>query len=680
MLKVDIKSKVYKMKNGNTYKALDNVKFKLGDKGIVCILGPSGSGKTTLMNIIGGLDSDFDGDVIINNQSLKSFSQNELNNYRKEKIGFVFQQFYLINKFTSYDNIAVALDISSAKQKDKKIKELLKNVNMQNYSYRRANVLSGGQKQRIAIARALANDPDIILADEPTGALDSATTEDIMQIFKKLSESKLVLIITHSEELVQKYADQVIKIEDGKLIDLDQTQKLDQNKEDNENKESKKSKINSKKMSIFSAFKHSFKSILNRKGRTLAIAIGLSIGIVGVGMSLALSNGTIKFTKSQIESIMPTNMVKIADKKHETSDNISEKYQVTYTMNDVNDIKNIDKDIKAFWLTPKFGMSEFFTEVSLSEKDAKTDNVENTSFITQNGFEPAENVSDAITYGRMPQNKDEIVISLNTAEYLNGDDKNKPSDLINKDLFAKFQKFNKKDELQICKFKIVGITNINTMGYSMYQNSTDMIKVYSDVTNIAVDDMQFIMVYGYLDRSLNSNQIKSNIDNFNNSQDKYIMEGAADTTLNYVQTFMDVLNNILIGFSSISIIIAVLMIGIVTFISVIERTSEIGILRAIGARKKDIHRIFLFDAIFVGLLSGLIGIAITNVLSNILNNSISKILLKYGLNIGTVNIAILSNINQFEIIILCIILSIIAAVIPANKAAKLDPIVALKRD
>ena len=680
MIDVDIKSKIYKMRNGNTYKALDNVKFSLNDSGIVCILGPSGSGKTTLMNIMGALDLDFEGDVVINKKPLKSFRGNKLDNYRKNTIGFVFQQFYLVNKFSAYDNIDLSLDISNTKNRKEKVQDLLKSVDMQNLSSRRANVLSGGQKQRIAIARALANNPDIILADEPTGALDSKNSDEVMQIFKKLSKNKLVVIITHSDELAQKYADQIIHIKDGKITQIDDIQ--NQNNQERKVEKAIDNSINNKKnnMSLFSAFKYSFKTILNKKGRVIATSIGMAIGIVGIGMALSISNGTMKFAKSQIESIMPTNMVTITNKEADNSEKLSKKYSNIYTMDDLNKIKEKDNKIKTFWLVPKFALEEFFTEISLDKQNAESDDVEEASFITQNGFEPAENIANDITYGRICKNENEVVISLNTAEYLTKNEVNNLNEILNKDIYVKFQNYNNPDKNKIYSFKIVGITNINTMGYSIYQNSNDTLKLYSNITGINIDDMKFIEIYAYLDNSLNSNQITKNIEDFNNLQNDYVIDGAAKHSLDSIQTFMNVLKNVLLGFSSISILIAVLMIGITTFISVIEQTSEIGILRAIGAHKKDIRHIFIFETVIVGILSSVIGILITGILSNVLNNSISNILAKYGLKIGVVNIAVLSAANMLEIIGICVILSIIAGVIPANKAARLDPIVALKRD
>jgi ABC-type lipoprotein export system ATPase subunit/ABC-type antimicrobial peptide transport system permease subunit len=683
MLKVNIKSKIYKMKNEN-FKALDNVKFETKDTGIVCILGPSGSGKTTLMNIIGALDSDFDGDVVINNKSIKKFKNKDLDSYRKNTIGFIFQQFYLINKFSCYDNVNVALNLSNVKDKKNKVMSLLKQVEMNEFSRRRANVLSGGQKQRIAIARALANDPDIILADEPTGALDSKMSTEIMDILKELSKTKLILIITHSEELVEKYADTVIRMEDGKIIGMEDIKEFTENTSKKE-----ETNTNSKSgMSYFKAFKYSLKNLASRKARVLATSIGMSIGIVGIGLALALSNGTMKMAKSQIENIMPTNMLSLTLKNSEDSkpikDMMSGDDDKAFKYSDFEDIKGLNSNVTHYWAVPMNVYTEFFSEISINKKDAETADIEATSFNTTNGFEPFENIEGNLTLGNSPKNKDEIVVSLNTAEYMIGSDQSlKIEELINKSIYVKFgpmRSYGKDDEKnQILEFKIVGITSINTMGYSIYQNSQDTINLYETLYDIKKEDMRFYEAYMYLNKNLNSNEIKDVINDLNSKQDKFKFSGAADSTLSSVETVLDVVKNVLIGFSSISVIVAILMIGIVIYISVIERIAEIGILRAIGARKKDIKNIFLSESIIIGLMSGIIGVLVTNVLCIVINRVIVSILENYGMNMGNVEIANLSNVAAISLIVVCVVLSAIAGIIPSLKASKMDPIVALRR-
>ncbi|MDD2376911.1 MAG: ATP-binding cassette domain-containing protein [Clostridia bacterium] len=682
MLKVDIKSKIYKMKNEN-FKALDNVKFEVENTGIVCILGPSGSGKTTLMNIIGALDSDFDGDVAINNKSIKEFKSKDLDSYRKNTIGFIFQQFYLINKFSAYDNVNVALNLSNVKDKKNKVMNLLKQVEMDKFSKRKVNILSGGQKQRIAIARALANDPDIILADEPTGALDSKISTEIMELLKELSKTKLILIITHSQELTDKYADTIIKMEDGKVINIENV------KEKSEDIENIKAETNSKSgMSFFTAFKYSLKNLTSRKARVISTSIGMSIGIIGIGLALALSNGTMNMAKSQVEGIMPVNMVTATVKSQ--GDNRPVKAMMTgddskmFKFSDLEDIKKLNSNISHYWSVPTNVYKEFFSEFSISKNDAESEAVESTSFYTTNGFEPYENIKGNLTLGRASENKDELVISLNTAEYLIAGDKSlKIDDLLNRDIYAKFgpmQSYGKEDENnKILSFKIVGITSINTMGYSMYQNSMDTLNLYETIFDEKKEDMKFIETYIYLNKDLNTSEIKNIISDINTKQDKFEFKGAADSTLSSVETVLNVVRNVLIGFSSISVIVAILMIGIVIYISVIERISEIGILRAIGARRKDIRNIFLSESVIIGLLSGILGVLVTSGLCIVINKVIVSMLSSYGMNMGDVQIANLSNVAAISLIVVCVILSAIAGIIPSLKAAKMDPIVALRR-
>ena len=683
MLKVDIKSKIYKMKNEN-FKALDNVKFEVENTGIVCILGPSGSGKTTLMNIIGALDSDFDGDVAINNKSIKEFKSKDLDSYRKNTIGFIFQQFYLINKFTAYDNVNVALNLSNVKDKKNKVLNLLKQVEMDKFAKRKVNVLSGGQKQRIAIARALANDPDIILADEPTGALDSKISTEIMELLKELSKTKLVLIITHSQELTDKYADTVINMEDGKVINITN---IKEKPENNENITTNNSKSG---MSYFTAFKYSLKNLASRKARVISTSIGMSIGIIGIGLALALSNGTMNMAKSQVEGIMPVNMIAATIKA--AGDDKPVKAAMTgddskmFKFSDLEDIKNLNTNISHYWSIPTNVTEEFLTEASINKADAESDAVETTSFITMNGFEPYENVAGNLTLGRSPENKDETVISLNTAEYLIAGDKSvKINDLINKDLYIKIApmhprgKSEETNDKKILTFKIVGITSINTMGYSMYQNTMDTLNLYETMYDEKKEDMKFMETYIYLNKDLNTSEIKDVINDISTKQDKYEFKGAAESTLSSVETVLTVVQNVLIGFSSISVIVAILMIGIVIYISVIERISEIGILRAIGARRKDIRNIFLSESIIIGLLSGILGVLVTNGLCIVINKVIVNILESYGMNMGNVQIASLTSIAATSLIVVCVILSAIAGIIPSLKASKMDPIVALRR-
>ncbi|MBO5903873.1 MAG: ABC transporter ATP-binding protein, partial [Clostridia bacterium] len=227
MLEVRNLSKIYtsKQKNGTDTHALDGVTLSFPEKGMVFLLGKSGSGKSTLLNVCGGLDAPTDGEIIVKGRSSKSFSQSDFDSYRNTFIGFIFQEYNILNEFSVEDNIALALELQG-KPKDKKaIAELLEQVDLTGFAKRKPNTLSGGQKQRIAIARALVKSPEIIMADEPTGALDSATGKQVFDTLKKLSQDKLVIVVSHDREFAEFYADRIIELKDGKILsDVTKTQ------------------------------------------------------------------------------------------------------------------------------------------------------------------------------------------------------------------------------------------------------------------------------------------------------------------------------------------------------------------------------------------------------------------------------------------------------------------------
>ncbi len=227
MLEVRNLSKIYKskLKNGTDTHALDHVSLRFPEKGMVFLLGKSGSGKSTLLNVCGGLDAPTEGEIIVKGRSSKNFSQSDFDSYRNTFIGFIFQEYNILNEFTVEDNIALALELQG-KPKDKKaIAELLEQVDLTGFAKRKPNTLSGGQKQRIAIARALVKAPEIIMADEPTGALDSATGKQVFDTLKKLSQDKLVIVVSHDREFAELYADRIIELKDGKILsDVTKTQ------------------------------------------------------------------------------------------------------------------------------------------------------------------------------------------------------------------------------------------------------------------------------------------------------------------------------------------------------------------------------------------------------------------------------------------------------------------------
>ncbi len=218
MLEIKNITKVYSPKGGVTVRALDDVSVVFPEKGMVFLLGKSGSGKSTLLNVIGGLDKPDSGEIIVKGRSSKDFSGSDFDSYRNTCVGFVFQEYNLLNEFSVEQNVALALQLQNKRNDKAAVNELLERVDLKDFGKRKPNTLSGGQKQRVAIARALIKDPEIIMADEPTGALDSSTGKQILDTFKKLSQDKLVIIVSHDREFAERYADRIIEMSDGKII------------------------------------------------------------------------------------------------------------------------------------------------------------------------------------------------------------------------------------------------------------------------------------------------------------------------------------------------------------------------------------------------------------------------------------------------------------------------------
>lgn len=269
--------------------ALDGVSLNLRDNEFVAILGPSGSGKTTLLNVIGGLDRYDSGDLIINGISTKKYKSRDWDAYRNHTIGFVFQSYNLIPHQSVLANVELALTISgiSRSERRKRAKEALEQVGLGNQLHKRPNQMSGGQMQRVAIARALVNDPDILLADEPTGALDTETGIQVMELLKEVAKDRLVVMVTHNPELAEQYANRIVRLRDGKILDDTNPFEPDESKLE----EPKHQKMGRSSMSFLTALSLSFNNLRTKKGRTILTAFAGSIGIIGISLILSLSNG-----------------------------------------------------------------------------------------------------------------------------------------------------------------------------------------------------------------------------------------------------------------------------------------------------------------------------------------------------------------------------------------------------
>ncbi len=742
--------------------ALKGINLQFRKSEFVAILGASGSGKTTLLNIIGGLDRYDSGDLIINNKSTKKFKDNDWDSYRNNCIGFVFQSYNLIGHISVLENVEMGMTLSgiSVKKRRKKALEVLDKVGLSSHVYKRPNQLSGGQMQRVAIARALANDPDIILADEPTGALDSTTSVQIMELIKEISKDKLVIMVTHNAELASDYASRIINLKDGKLIS-------DSNPIKN-NKNDAKFKIKKTAMSYMTALKLSFNNILNKKGRTLLTAFASSIGIIGIALILSLSNGfdiQIKKFERDTLSVMPImiseqsmNMdeetIKSLQKDmYETSNDFPDNLEVypkssvmtemTYknviTKDFVDYIEKIDNDlIGGVSYTRSLGINVItdkytpfqFTYLNSLAYPRKFNN-DNTVI---------EETYDLL-YGKLPENKNELVLVINSKNNLDKDllnslgfDGEKDSisfeEIVNKEfklvlnddyykelgsyftLNTDFKSLYDSGET----LKIVGILRgkedkkivaANSSGimyteelvkYIIEKNKeSKIVKLqesadYNVLTGEKFTDDETGMetkknLLGYLGGSEipvainifpkdfdSKDEITTYLDEYNKNHDQKIVYtdmGAMISSLS--GNVMDAITVVLIAFSAISLIVSSIMIGIITYISVLERTKEIGVLRALGARKKDITRVFNAETFIIGVTSGLIGLIIARLLIFPANSIIYDLT---SLN----NVAKMNPIHALLLLCVSMALTVIGGAIPAIMASKKDPVIALRTE
>lgn len=727
---------IYKKYTNDTKSyALNNINLKFRNSEFVSILGPSGSGKTTLLNIIGGLDKYTKGNLIINNKSTKRFSDKLWDCYRNNMIGFIFQNYNLIEHITVLKNVEISLTLSNVNYKERRKIALnaLKKVGLDKYANKSVKHLSGGQAQRVAIARAIVNNPSIILADEPTGALDSKTSIKIMELIKSVSKNKLVIMVSHNKALASKYSSRIITLEDGMV-------KSDSNKV-NEKELCKKVKLKKTKMSFLSAIHLSISNLKTKKNRTILTSLASSIGIIGIALLLSISNGFKKQISIYEKDTLSKFPIVISENKiKETSKNKDKKIRdIDYTKAlygkrqiDEKFIEYIEKiDDKYLSATMydrkiKLNLISFINNTYKIAKDINLFELPNNNYLKEN-YE--------IVKGRLPINENELVLILddnkidkNILDFLSIDEDNINLDHI---VNSNFKLVNN-NEFYTSKDDKVFLVNEN-LNY-VYDNSNNKKLIITGIIKLKENDLNILSSgfignvkssFGYL-KSLSNNYVLNNknstiINSIKNNNDiivqdipiyekEELLSILGDNLLpnniyiypkdyisknliidyikdysrkkiyftDYAKQISSLSNNlingitiILIAFSSVSLIVSSIMISIITYISVLERTKEIGILRSLGARGVDITRLFNCENFIIGLLSGLIGI----LLSIILLKPINIILYNYS-NIK--NIGILSFKHSIMLILMSIILSLISGYIPSKMASKKDIVAALK--
>ena len=771
---LQLKDIVKKYNTGGTeVEVLKKVNISFRESEFVSILGASGSGKTTLLNIIGGLDKYSSGDMLLMGRSTKEFTDRDWDSYRNGTIGFVFQSYNLIGHLSVIENVKLALSISgeSNKENDIKAKKALEDVGLGDHLYKKPNQLSGGQMQRVAIARALVTNPKVILADEPTGALDSKTSVQIMELIKEISKEKLVIMVTHNPELARKYSDRIVSVKDGEIIE-DTKPYIEQ--EGNNGYELKKTA-----MAFSSAIKSSFKNLLTKKFRSLMTVVASSIGIISIGLVLAISSGMDKYIKTmQNENLssMPitisSNQINFGIGEDNNTSDSSEENLVPKSRRDVHKnlysedalgngetfIKYIQENAKDYYSAIDFAKGYKIKALTKNTKgdivDVKMDGQDNSRGNTifsvlpedknliMNQFEIVKSLEQNFEY---PKGNEVVLFTAKNNEI----DKNvlkalgysenakvKYEDILGKEFsivdnnnyYTKIENrfvpatVDEKMYNAGTKVKIVAIAKAKdsftvpqfTLGYTKkLQDSLLSKEVSSDIvkeqekdksknilTNTKMDNEVATEVLSGLGANTEPSSIliypktfndRDKIANTISEYNKKVAEkyGAGTEDYNkYSITYSDMAKQmtsimsqmintitlILTAFAGISLVVSSIMIGILTYVSVVERTKEIGILRAIGARKKDITRIFIAEAGLIGFVSGAVGVIVSLGLALPISKTIARALKIDNFSAG------LDIKSAVGLILLSVILTLIASVIPSRMAAKKDPVEALRTE
>lgn len=836
--------------------ALKGVSLSFREHEFVSILGQSGCGKTTFLNIIGGLDHYTSGDLIINGKSTKDYSDKDWDTYRNHQVGFVFQSYNLIMHQSVLSNVELALTLTGVNKEERRKRaiEALNKVGLSDQIHKKPTQMSGGQMQRVAIARAIVNNPDIILADEPTGALDSATSVQIMEILKEISKDKLVIMVTHNPQLADEYSSRIIRLKDGSLVS-------DSNPFNEQEMNVDMSVLKRPGMSFKMACSLSLNNLMTKKARTFLTSFAGSIGIIGIALIMSLSHGMqsyidqmendtmasypieIQSSSSDMSTLMTTMMgMKKESKEHNDSKIYSRPYvedvleslssskknnlsafksyiesskgkefrktakAIEYDYNLNLQVYNENTDSGLVQVSPnglldKLGMSDMmsiqsqFMDSSAMTNDQVWLSLPESKKLRDDEYQLAE--------GKWPTNYNEVVLEVdenneitdyalyslglldqdelvkNYQKILNGEiDKISKTKLksysvddilnlkfrlvLNSDLYQKVnglwinqsenESYMKDVVSKSPEIKVVGIIKPSestvsqpTMGGVYYtkameeyvtsktenaqivkeQKTNPNINIFtqtefasgqkmsmsnltneqmmqlssmsqeelmnymntyneninatydSNLTKLGVVDYSTptkISLYassfdgkeklGDLITSYNKKQTKSNVITYNDF---------IGTMLSSVTSVVNIISYVLIAFVSVSLIVSSIMIGIITYISVLERTKEIGILRSIGANKKDITRVFNAETFIIGLISGVLGILITLVL----NVPISVVVENMT---GVAHIAKLPVNGAVFLILIDLVLTILAGLIPSKIASKKDPVEALRSE
>lgn len=770
--------KSYKVGDNITH-ALDDVTISFRDQEFVAILGPSGSGKTTMLNVIGGLDRYDKGDLIINGKSTKNFKETDWDAYRNNSVGFIFQNYNLIPHLSIIANVELGMNLSGVGKRERHEKAIaaLTEVGLKEHINKRPNQLSGGQMQRVAIARAIANDPDILLCDEPTGALDTETSVQIMELIKKLSKDRLIIMVTHNPELAEKYATRIVNFQDGKI----------QHDSEPFKPEDEKDTFNLKrtKMSYWNAIKLSFTNIMTKKGRTILTAFASSIGIISIAVVLSISNGfqkQINTTMSKALAKYPIAISQTAtdmtsmNNREDSDKNVKNRGYVTAKKDPSEEAQHTNKITEKYVdyikkINPNYANNVSYQRAVnlnlLSKVNGKVERVQfsnadpdqsasisamrsqamSSMGIGSSVFPTALNKKKGsflkqnyqLLSGHWPSKTTDLVlvtdnkntININSLKNLGFDVDNKERVKFSKLIGKEFSIVDNNDYYQELptgmfvpkkansamynggtKLKLTGVIRPKNED-SMALLSTGIAysdKLSQDVINdnknsaivkaqkksnrsvltgqsMKANEKKMIMqtlggssiptgIMIYPNNFDDKDKVLDYLDKWNKGKkkaDKIIYTDMSSAVTTMTGGLLGGITTILVAFAAISLITSMIMIGILTYTSVLERTKEIGVLKALGARKKDITRVFDAETFILGVFSGVLGVFIAYLLTFPINSVIYKIT-------DLANVAQLDPKAALILIIISTVLTLIGGHIPARMAAKKDAAIALRSE
>lgn len=766
MLELKNIKKTYRVGDVET-RALDDISVSFREQEFVAILGTSGSGKTTCLNIIGGLDRYDSGDLIINGKSTKNFKDREWDAYRNNSIGFIFQSYNLISHLSIVANVEMGMTLSgvSAAEKHRRAQEALEKVGLKDHLHKKPNQLSGGQMQRVAIARALANDPDILLCDEPTGALDTVTSVQIMDLIKEIAGDKLVIMVTHNPELAEKYADRIVKFQDGKIVSDSNPYSFE--------KENKEFSLKKTSMSFLTALKLSVNNIRTKLGRTFLTSFASSIGIIGIAVILSLSVGfQMQIDKFEADTLQQMPIIISQQSMNLDTDTMIKMGEEQKKYEDYPDEKKIylfDSMQDTMTHTNKF-TDEYLEYVNNMDsslcKGVTYSRLVNMNMIRKDGENYIPVTSANMNWSSYPVSLNENKHSLMNEHYdvLTGtmpetpndlmlvvDTKNRINKAVMKELGFDADNLEEIDFNEIIGKELKVVMNDDyyvKTEYGTYSYNTDLAAMYNAENTLTLriscivrpkeDSPTSMMSEGggvayndelaqlVIDNSKNSEIVKAQeqsdvnvlsmeamdeetkkqtiaylggneipyaiqlypydfeskdkmleyLDKYNESleaDDQIIYTDMASMISGMSDGIMDGITIVLIAFAGTNLIVSLIMIAIITYTSVLERTKEIGILKALGARKKDITRVFDAETFILGVTSGMLGIIIAKLLTFPINAII------YSLT-DLKNVAHLKISHALILVAISTILTMLGGHIPARMAAKRDAVEALRSE